>query len=103
MTSYVVEIFLPLNRQDGAPQPRAEFAAVRRELLDRCGGLTIYARAPAEGLWQDNEEIAEDRIVIFEAMDDNFDPDWWAKYKLSLQSRFDQEEILIRASATRRL
>ena len=60
-------------------------------------------RAPAEGLWQDDEGVAADRIVIFEVMDDNFDPDWWSRHKGTLQSQFDQEEILIRAIAAVRL
>ena len=103
MTSHIVQVFLPLGRPDGSPQPREAFAGVRKELLGRCGGVTIYARAPAEGLWQDDEGVAADRIVIFEVMDDNFDPDWWSRYKVSLQSQFDQEEILIRATAAVRL
>jgi hypothetical protein len=103
MTSHIVQVFLPLGRRDGSPQPREAFASVRKELLDRCGGVTIYARAPAEGLWQDDEDVAADRIVIFEAVDDNFDPDWWSRYKATLQSQFDQEEILISAIAAVRL
>jgi len=70
MTSHIVQVFLPLSCQGGSPQPRAAFAAVRKELLGRCGGVTISARAPAEGLWQDDEGVDVDRIVIFEAMDD---------------------------------
>jgi len=103
MTSHLVQVFLPLSCQGGSPQPRAAFAAVRKELLGRCRGVTIYARPPAEGLWQDDEGVDVDRIVIFEAMDDNFDPEWWTQYRTTLQSRFHQEEILVRAIATVRL
>ena len=103
MTSHIVQVFLPLGRPDGSPQPSEAFAGVRKALLGRCGGVTIYARAPAEGLWQDDEGVAADRIVIFEVMDDNFDPDWWSRHKGTLQSQFDQEEILIRAIAAVRL
>ena len=76
---------------------------MRQELLERCGGVTIYARAPAEGLWKEEERIEVDRIVIFEAMDDEFDADWWTRYKADLQFRFDQQEILIRAVVALRL
>ena len=36
-------------------------------------------------------------------MDDEFDADWWTRYKADLQFRFDQQEILIRALAALRL
>ena len=66
---HVVEIFLPLKRNDGADQPRALFGEVRRELIERFGGLTAFTRAPAEGLWEDPDgSVDRDQIVIFEVM-----------------------------------
>lgn len=103
MAFHVVQIFLTLDRADGNPQPKGEYEAVRKELLERCGGVTVYARAPAEGLWEDEGRVEADRIVVFEVMDEHFDPDWWASYKAALEMRLDQKEILIRAMATVRI
>jgi hypothetical protein len=101
---HVVEIFLPLRRNDGSPQPPALFAQVRRELVDRFGGLTAYSRAPAEGLWEREEgSVDADAIVIFEVMTGALDRAWWAKFRSRLEQLFGQEAIVIRASAVERL
>jgi hypothetical protein len=101
---HVVEIFLPLKRNDGSAQPQALFAEVRAELVERFGGLTAFTRAPAEGLWEDDDgSVDRDEIVIFEVVADALERDWWARFRYRLQQRFEQEEILIRASAAERL
>ena len=100
---HVVEIFLPLTRNDGTPQPPQLFASVRRELIDRCGGMTAFTRAPAQGLWENDGAIEADRLVIFEAMDAAFDHAWWANYRRLLEERFAQDEVLIRASLVTRV
>jgi hypothetical protein len=100
----VVEIFLPLQCNDGSPQPRALFGAVRAELVERFGGLTAYARAPAEGLWEPHEgKLREDSIVIFEVMVEELEHHWWAAFKAGLERKFGQETLLIRASPAERL
>ena len=100
---HVIEIFLPLARNDGTPQPAGLFAALRAELVERFGGLTAFTRAPADGLWDDGGTVEADRIVVFEVMDEGFDAAWWADYRHGLEGRFQQEEILVRASASQRL
>jgi hypothetical protein len=100
---HVVEIFLPLNRPDGTPQPAEHFADLRRELVERFGGLTAFTRAPAEGLWADEaDRVDRDRIVIFEVMADEIDRGWWNAFRERLERELDQEEVLIRASAVER-
>lgn len=100
----VIEMFLPLRRNDGSAQPRALFGEVRRELVERFGGLTAFTRAPAEGLWEVGPgDVERDAIVIFEVMADALDAGWWAEYRAQLERRFGQEEIVIRASAVERL
>jgi hypothetical protein len=101
--TYVVEIFLPLKRNDGSDQPRALFGEVRRELVQKFGGLTAFTRAPAEGLWDDGSAVDRDQILIFEVMADALDRDWWRDYRARLEQRFDQDEVVIRASAVERL
>jgi hypothetical protein len=101
---HVVEIFLPLRRNDGSEQPRERFAHVREALLEKFGGLTAFTRAPAEGLWEASPgDVDRDSIVIFEVMADELDRAWWAAYRADLQRLFEQDEILIRASASERL
>lgn len=100
---HVVEIFLPLTRRDGSEQPRDIFAALRRELVDRFGGLTAFTRAPAEGLWDDGDGVERDRIVIFEVIAAELDRAWWSALKARLERDLGQDELLIRASAAERL
>lgn len=57
-------------------------------------------QAPASGLWQSDEgPVTRDDIVIFEVMADEIDRAWWSRYKTTLEARFRQDEIVIRASA----
>ena len=101
---HLVQILLPLydNAQD--PQPHEEFRRVRRELTERFGGLTIYTRAPAEGMWKLNDNhTTRDDIVIFEVMASQLDAPWWRKYRHELEGRFRQDVIVIRSQQTRLL
>jgi hypothetical protein len=101
---HVVEIFLPLRRNDGSQQPRERFGKVRTELVKRFGGLTAFTRAPAEGLWEsDDGEVDRDSIVIFEVMADTLDRAWWAAYRAEIERLFEQDELVIRASSVDRL
>ncbi|MBC5781896.1 hypothetical protein H8N03_03005 [Ramlibacter sp. USB13] len=95
---HLVQLLLPVFRNDGSRQPQALFAAVRQELVDRFGGLTAYNRAPAEGLWSDNGgSVARDDIVVYEVMVEDPDRAWWAAYRTELGRRFGQEELVVRA------
>ena len=101
---HVIEIFLPLARNDGTPQPRQLFAQLRRELVERFGGLTAYSRSPAEGLWESEDgRVERDAVVIFEVVAVALDRGWWAELRTRLEREFAQEEVLIRAAAAERL
>ena len=101
---HVVEIFLPLKRNDGSAQPRELFWRLREELVARFGGLTAFTRAPAEGLWEPEEGgRSRDEIVIFEVVADTLDRSWWEAFRTRAERQFGQDEILIRASAAERL
>lgn len=77
---------------------------MRQELTDRFGGLTTYARAPAQGVWQETDGPPKrDDIVVYEVMTDVLDRVWWAKYRRELQRRFAQEELVIRGQEIERL
>ena len=101
---HVVEIFVPLGRKDGSPQPVERFAKLRGELIERFGGMTAFTRAPATGLWEDSDgAVEQDRVVIFEVMDCAFDVGWWGEYRRALEARFEQDEVLVRASSAMRV
>jgi hypothetical protein len=94
---HLIEIFLPVNDNDGRKQPVELFTQVRQELVDRFGGLTAFTRSPAKGLWENDDERHADDIVIYEVMTEKLDPGWWRDYKTELERRFQQEEMMIRS------
>jgi hypothetical protein len=95
---HLIQILLPLYDNDGQPQPRALFDAVRAELTEQFGGLTAYTRAPAEGLWEEGPApVRRDEIVLLEVMVDSLDRPWWRRYRHSLEQRFRQEQVVVRA------
>jgi hypothetical protein len=95
---HVIEILLPLRDNSGRPFDREDFARVREELVEHFGGLTAFTRSPAEGLWEEGEgERSRDEIVIFEVMADWLDRGWWRGYRETLEARFRQDEMVVRA------
>jgi hypothetical protein len=94
----LVQLLLPLSDNQGRPWPRELFEQVRQELLERFGGMTAYARAPAKGLWTEPDHaVVRDDIVVHEVMAERLDRDWWAAYRRELERRFQQEALVIRA------
>jgi hypothetical protein len=100
---HLVQILLPLYAADGERLPQDLFGAVRRELVDRFGGLTAYSRAPAKGLWEDDGGVAHDDIVVYEVMVEELDRPWWASYRQELTRRFRQQELVVRSQPMERL
>ena len=77
---------------------------VSRELTQRFGGMTAYARAPAKGEWRPAPgETVHDDIVVYEVMVETLERDWWSAYRRLLEQRFDQEELVVRTHAIERL
>lgn len=101
---FLVQILLPLFDNAGARQAPALFADVRRELVARFGGLTAYSRAPAEGLWERQPgDVSRDEVVILEVMTEDLDRDWWSTYRATLENRFSQQSLVMRATPFDRL
>ena len=95
---YLIQLLLPIHDPEGAAFPRAGLDRVRAELTERFGGATAYLRAPAAGLWKDQEgDVEPDDVVIVEVMAAHLEREWWRLYREDLERRFRQEEILIRA------
>jgi hypothetical protein len=78
--------------------------AVARELTDRFGGMTAYARAPAKGEWKPApDKTVRDDVVVYEVMVDELDRSWWASYRRELEKRLGEEELVVRAHLIERL
>ena len=95
---HLIEIFLPLRDNQGAPFAANEFAEIRRALTEKFGGLTAFSRAPADGTDKERGSERHDELVIFEIMTDTLDRNWWSTYRQALERRFRQDRILIRMS-----
>jgi hypothetical protein len=101
---HLVQLLLPVYDNAGRPFPAAYYAAVRDELTERFGGLTAYTRAPAEGLWSDGASSpTQDDIVVYEVMVEELDRVWWAGFRATLERRFAQDELVVRAQRVERL
>ncbi len=96
-----ITIYLPLEFNDQRPIPETKFITLQRQLLKRYGGVTSTQRQfPLEGAWQSGNEVYQDRVIVFSAMD--FREDTLAeclrhleRLKERLKKSFDQLEILI--------
>jgi hypothetical protein len=97
----LVQLLLPIKSPDETSN--TSFKEVLAELTRRCGGVTAYLHAPAEGLWKDQSEVEHDNVVVVEVMDEDFDPDWWFNYRRSLERAFNEEEIVVRVIAAVRV
>lgn len=96
---YLIEVFLPLDKGNGAPIEAGRIEAIVQELADRFGGATAFTREPADGLWRSAASIQKDRIVIVEVMVNQVDEAWWKTRRRQFESEFEQDEILIRVTA----
>ena len=62
---YLIQILLPLSDNDGQPFPRRLYHDIKDELTARFKGLTVYSRAPAEGIWKPRRGTKRDEIIIY--------------------------------------
>lgn len=100
----LVQILLPLYDERGERFPAGRYDAVAKELTERFGGLTAYARAPAAGLWEEAPgKTRRDDIVVYEVMVESLDAGWWRGYRERLEHAFRQRELVVRAQEIRRL
>jgi hypothetical protein len=94
---HLIQIFLPVRDNKEMAFPTENYTRIREPLTKQFGGLTAYTRAPAEGLWRDEENASHhDDVIIFEVMASELDGPWWQDYKRQLKQTFAQDEIIIR-------
>ncbi|MXV16717.1 inorganic diphosphatase [Hufsiella ginkgonis] len=95
----LIQLFLPLYNGHGNAFPQKLFTAVKNQLMKKFGGLTVYNRSPATGLWKDDSgKTQPDDIIVFEVMATKVDKDFWHGYKEKLAKQFEQDELVIRCS-----
>jgi hypothetical protein len=101
---HLVQLLLPLYSNSGQQFSQALYARVRDELVNQFGGITAYTRAPVHGLWQENKSgTVRDDLIIYEVMVTHLDQNWWHEYRATLEKRFEQESLVVRAHRIRLL
>jgi hypothetical protein len=96
-----IDVYLPLDFNDGRPIPESKFVAIQQELLNRFGGVTSVQRQfPLQGLWQLGPNIYHDRVVVFTVMDFRQETHlqclrYLERLKGRLLKKLEQLEILI--------
>jgi hypothetical protein len=95
---HLIEIFLPLHDNSGQSFESEKYAEVRQNLTERFGGLTAFTRSPAQGTAIENGKQVHDEIVVFEVMTEALDASWWHSYRILLERKFRQDQIVIRGS-----
>ncbi len=101
---YLIQLLLPLKDNDKRPFPSEYFDSVRSTLTERFGGVTAFLRSPAVGIWKENEaELSHDEVVMFEVISSELDEEWWTAYRIELQKKFSQDELLVWASKVTKL
>lgn len=100
---YLIQLLLPVNDNAKRKFPVDHFNSVRMELTRQFGGVTAFVRAPAKGLWVEDEEVTGDDVVMFEIITDKLDKVWWRAYRIRLQQLFKQKEVLVWATSGEKL
>lgn len=96
-----IDVYLPLDYNDGHPIPDSKFLAVQQQLLERFGGVTsIQRQFPLQGLWRGEGKVHQDRVVVLTVMDFQTKTEfellrYLERLKTRLKRKFDQLEILI--------
>jgi inorganic pyrophosphatase len=93
----LIQIFIPTADQEGSSFPPQHFDDLKKELTDQFGGVTIYARSPAKGIWKPDSGSEEtDNMVIYEILVQEMNTTYWAELKSRLEDTFQQKEIMMR-------
>jgi hypothetical protein len=92
------EILLPLTHNDGRPVNREMFLQVQDELTTRFGAVS-FAPQIVRGVWIHEGRRYEDESFRFSSDVDDTPENraFFARYKLTLQERFEQIVIYVRS------
>jgi hypothetical protein len=99
MSQKLIQIFLPLYDNVGKSFPPDEYKHIQLLLTEKFNGVTVYQRAPAKGLWKEDEtSIVRDDLVIYEVVAETLEQSFWTALKDRLLKQFRQEAIMIRCA-----
>nr|WP_246751919.1 hypothetical protein [Bradyrhizobium diazoefficiens] len=73
-------------------------------MTERFGGLTAFTRSPAQGTTREGHKTVRDKtlrdeIRVFEVLTETLEESWWTSYRRRLEADFQQDKIMVRASA----
>jgi len=96
-----VEIYLPLEYNDGRLIADSKYLGLQEELRARFGGVTsTHRQFPLQGVWHSGKQLYQERVVVFTMMDfrDQTEAElvrYLERLKKKLKKTFDQLDILI--------
>jgi hypothetical protein len=96
-----IDIYLPLDYNDGRAVEESKFVGLQQQLLTRFGGVTSTHRDfPLQGLWKSEGQVFQDRVVVFSVMDFRTETAfeiirYLERLKARLRKKFDQLDLLI--------
>jgi hypothetical protein len=92
-------MLLPTKDNAGTPYPDSFWQRLKRDMVERFGGVTAYTRAPAEGVWSGPADGAKaEDICIVEVMVSQIDEKWWHRYRADLENDWAQQKVVVRAT-----
>jgi hypothetical protein len=96
--SCLIQLLLPVTDNAGRRFPDSVWEGLKDKLVERFGGVTAFARTPAEGVWEPSPDrrTSEDVFVV-EVMSETFEVAWWSNLQMELESSLAQEHVVIRA------
>lgn len=93
----LIQIFLPATSTKSKSYPQDLYDQLLQKLTTKFKGATSYQKSSVTGFWKNDEGKKEkDELIIFEVMSDEFDVDFWERYKEELKKAFKQKDIVIR-------
>jgi inorganic pyrophosphatase len=99
----LVQLFLPMYDNKGIVFPEKYYHRIREELTQNFGGTTFYFRSPVSGTWKQENNVIKDELLVAEIFTQEEGISFFIKYKSKLETRFKQDEIIIRVMDIRLL
>ena len=94
---HIVNIYLPQVNNAGLAFNEDIYLSIRKELIQKFGGLTQYDQVPAIGYWKENADkpISQDLVIHYEVICNTINKKYWAGFRQRLEMTFQQTQILI--------
>lgn|GEM_PF-115379 len=100
----LVQLFLPIREENGSSFPIHYYNQLSTQLKEKFGGITIYNRSPATGLWKESgAQTVQDELLVYEVLTTSIENDYWQALKTKLEKQFRQTEILVLFTKIRKL